>query len=88
MFSSILCFYWRRKWQPTPVFLPGKSYGQRSLAGQSMGLQRVGHDLATEQQNNIYQMEFHGNRHTTICKIDSGNLLYDSENSNQSSVTT
>ena len=21
---------WRRKWQPTPVFLPGKSYGQRS----------------------------------------------------------
>ena len=23
---------WRRKWQPTPVFLPGKSHGQRSLA--------------------------------------------------------
>ena len=23
----------RRKWQPTPVFLPGKSHGQRSLAG-------------------------------------------------------
>ena len=22
---------WRRKWQPTPVFLPGKSHGQRSL---------------------------------------------------------
>ena len=26
---------WRRKWQPTPVFLPGKSHGQRSLAGKS-----------------------------------------------------
>ena len=26
---------WRRKWQPTPVFLPGKSRGQRSLAGDS-----------------------------------------------------
>ena len=26
---------WRRKWQPTPVFLLGKSYGQRSLAGHS-----------------------------------------------------
>ena len=26
---------WRRKWQPTPVFLPGKSYQQRSLAGYS-----------------------------------------------------
>ena len=24
---------WRRKWQPTPVFLPGKVHGQRSLAG-------------------------------------------------------
>ena len=23
-------FPWRRKWQPTPVFLPGKSHGQRS----------------------------------------------------------
>ena len=23
---------WRKEWQPTPVFLPGKSHGQRSLA--------------------------------------------------------
>ena len=29
---KILC---RRKWQPTPVFLPGKSHGQRSLVGYS-----------------------------------------------------
>ena len=26
---------WRRKWQPIPVFLPGESYGQRSLEGYS-----------------------------------------------------
>ena len=26
---------WRRKWQPTPVFLPGKSQGQKSLGGYS-----------------------------------------------------
>ena len=26
---------WRRKWQPTPVLLPGKFHGQRSLAGQT-----------------------------------------------------
>ena len=34
---------WRRKWQPTPVLLPGKSHGQKSLPGyvQSMELQRV-----------------------------------------------
>jgi len=24
---------WRRKWQPTPVFLPGKSHGRRNLVG-------------------------------------------------------
>ena len=26
---------WRRKWQPTPVFLPGKSHGWRNLVGYS-----------------------------------------------------
>ena len=25
--------HWRRKWQPTPLFLPGESQGQRSLVG-------------------------------------------------------
>ena len=25
--------HWKRKWQPTPVFLPGESQGQRSLVG-------------------------------------------------------
>jgi len=24
---------WKRAWQPIPVFLPGKSHGQRSLVG-------------------------------------------------------
>ena len=28
---------WRRKWQPNPVFLPGKSHGQRGLAGGEFG---------------------------------------------------
>ena len=41
---------WRRKWQPTPVFLPGKSHGQRSLAGYSPWGRRVGHNLASRQQ--------------------------------------
>ena len=31
---SLICLYlWRRQWQPTPVFLPGKSHGRRSLVG-------------------------------------------------------
>ena len=28
---------WKRKWQPTPVLLPGKSHGWRSLVGYSPG---------------------------------------------------
>ena len=38
---------WRRKWQPTPVFLPGKSHGWRSLVGYSPWSHKVGHDWAT-----------------------------------------
>ena len=38
---------WIRKWQPTPVFLPGQSHGWRSLVG-SMVSQRVEHDWTTE----------------------------------------
>ena len=36
---------WRRKWQPTAVFLPGESTWTEEPGGlQSMGSQRVGHD--------------------------------------------
>ena len=36
---------WRRRArQPTPVFLPAESHGQRSLAGYSPQARRVGHD--------------------------------------------
>ena len=39
---------WRRKWQSTPVLLPGESHGQRSLVSYSpLGLQRVRHDWMT-----------------------------------------
>ena len=37
--------YWRKKCQPTPVFLPGESQGRGSFGGLlSMGSHRVGHD--------------------------------------------
>ena len=49
--KSIGDYSWRRKWQPTPVLLPGKSHGQKSLMGYSpWGQERVGRDLATKQQ--------------------------------------
>ena len=41
---------WRRKWQPTSLFLPGKSHGQKSSADYSpWGCKRIGHNFATKQ---------------------------------------
>ena len=42
--SLFTFMHWRRKWQPTPVFLPGESQGQRSLVGCRLWGRRVGHD--------------------------------------------
>ena len=36
LLSSFTFMHWRRKWQPTPVFLPGESQGQESLVGWSL----------------------------------------------------
>ena len=47
----------RRKRHPTPVFLPGKSHGQRSMVGYSPWDCRVEHDVATE----------HTHTHTHWC---------------------
>ena len=41
-------FPWRRKWHPTPVFLPGKSYG--AWWATVHGITKVGHDWGTQQQ--------------------------------------
>ena len=44
--------------QPTRIFLPGEFHGQRSLVGYSPeGRKRVGHNLVTEQQNNILYLD-------------------------------
>ena len=32
---NLLSTFWRRKWQPTSVLLPGKSHGWRSVLGYS-----------------------------------------------------
>ena len=54
--SFFTFMHWRRKWQPTPVFLPGESLGQRSLLGYHLWGRRVGHDwhdLASKQASQI-----------------------------------
>ena len=44
---------WRRKWQPTPVFLPGESHGQRSLVGYSLrGLKELNMTEHTYKRDN------------------------------------
>ena len=32
-FTLFTFMHWRKKWQPTPIFLPGESQGQGSLVG-------------------------------------------------------
>ena len=61
---------WRRKWQPTPVSLPGKSHGQRNPAGCSpWGHRRVWHDLATKQHAHFTneKHEIQQNQKVTNC---------------------
>ena len=64
--SLFTFMHWRRKWQPTPVFLPGESHGQRSLVGYSpWGCKRVRLDWVTKQQqkcNKTWILPFHSFR--------------------------
>ena len=48
---------WRWEWVSTPVFLPRKPHGQRSLAGYSPGGHRVWHNWATD-NNKHYKLLF------------------------------
>ena len=46
--------HWRRKWQPTPVFLPGESQGQGSLVGCHLqGRTESGMTEVTQQQQSL-----------------------------------
>ena len=73
--SLFTFMHWRRKWQPTPVFLPGKSHGQRSPAGHNpWGPKRVEHDLATQQQQQEHQTWSQTGPHIRIIQeIGEGN---------------
>ena len=42
--SLFTFMHWRRKWQPTPAFLPGESQGRQSWVGCCLWGHRVGHD--------------------------------------------
>ena len=65
-FSNCPIWLWRRQWHPTPVFLPGKSHGWRSLVGRSPW----GH----EESDTTEQLHFH---FSLSCTGEgNGNLLH------------
>ena len=73
----------RRKWHPIPVFLPGESHGQSSLAGYSpWGCKRVRHDLVTKSKN-LYLIYKNGSLNRIINLIHWGS----SNKKNESHVT-
>ena len=57
--KHLLLLHWRRKWQPTPVVLPGKSHGRRSLVGYNPGGRRE-----LDMTERLYLLYF------TFCFID------------------
>ena len=70
---------WRRAWQPTPVFLPGKSPWTEERGGpQSMGSQRVGHDWATKHRTGLQSQTQRGL--VFWCRTPGlGSLVWDSD---------
>ena len=68
---------WKRKWQPTPEFLPGKSHEQSSLTGYSRWGHRIGHDLATKPQPTTYMpVLFQSLLHRLLQDIECVSLYY------------
>ena len=59
---TVLKIPWRRKWQPTPAFLPAKSHGQRSWAGYTV------HGVAKNQDN----FATNNNNNKTLLKLGGG----------------
>ena len=93
---SLLTFmHWRRKWQPSPVFLPGESQGWWSLVGCHLwGCTESDTTEVTQQQQRKYYWTTNGskknskkipwNRWTWYCKIT--NFMEGSKNSSKMKV--
>ena len=57
---------WSRKWQPAPIYLPGKFHGQRSLAGYSPQARRELDITERLSSNKIYESLNHCRQSTTV----------------------
>ena len=68
---------WRRKWQSTLVFLPGKSHGQRSLVGSSpWGSHSVGHDWTRMHSECINHLLFCQANTTGLFSLVTGTSVF------------
>ena len=56
-YSWVWKIHWRRKWQPTPVFLPGTSHRQRSLARYSPCGCKESDTVTKQQQREVFISE-------------------------------
>ena len=67
--SLFTFMHWRRKWQPTPVFLPGESQGRQSL---------VGCRLWGRTESDMTEVTQQQQQYTKICKCrkDYNSVLY------------
>ena len=69
LFWVLFPYSWRRKWQPTPVFLPGESHGWRSLGGYSPRGRRESD--TTERLHSLT----HSLPYSLLCSVDLGSSL-------------
>ena len=70
---------WRRKWQPTPVFLPGESHGQRSLVGYSPWGRK---ESDMTERTHTHKLRFKDSRRFDQCHTASKWLSLDSNTRN------
>ena len=72
---------WRKKWQPTPVFLPGESHGQRNLVGYSpWGRKELDMTWMTESTLSQWNFRWSGQRRLSVevlCNVRIYGKYYD-----------
>ena len=78
-------FPWRRGWQPTPVFLPGESHGQRSLAGCSPQRGKAS-DMTESTQHARMHEQLHAKKFNNLNEMDKFSKRYKLSNVTQKEI--
>ena len=72
---------WRREWHPTPVFMPGKSHGQRSLVGCSArdgeepgAAEPLSMRASQGERNRTHRLRYQSHHSPWECRVRAGPL--------------